>query len=127
MKFKPSSKDRRKASSDSSSVPPFHCFPPIPHAPYPTSLISSPVLPSFRYLINSMVLVEHSNPGPPNRVKLRRDVPDCHSAAPYRRRRRSRHDSPVYEGWHLSQRTRVRAERRPHPLLQHGTERVGRD
>src|SRR5690242_142544 len=70
MKFRPSSNERRKASSDSSSVPPFHCFPPIPHAPYPTSPISSPVLPSFRYLIPSMVLAARSNPGPPKRVKL---------------------------------------------------------
>src|SRR5919112_625578 len=42
---------RRSALTDSSSLPPSHCLPPIPQAPYPISLTSKFVLPSLRYLI----------------------------------------------------------------------------
>ena len=41
----------RSAARDSLSVAPIHCLPLMPHAPYPISLTSNPVLPSFLYFI----------------------------------------------------------------------------
>src|SRR5579863_5339075 len=56
MRLTPNSMARFSALTDSSSVPPSHCFPPIPQAPYPISLTSKPVLPSVRYFMCSYPL-----------------------------------------------------------------------